>query len=110
MKPSLLALTAAVVLAAVVQAQTPKLTMQKFPDGSGEIGVAPGWKIDDGGAGAAILSGPGGAMMQLGQFRFVLAHNFDLLTITLVSAEAASRSAQGSAEVSGADPRRPKVN
>ena len=73
---------AAATLAAAVQAQAPKLTTQKFPDGSGQIGVAPGWKLDDGGAGAAILSGPGGAMMQLGQFRFVFAHNFDQQTLT----------------------------
>lgn len=64
------------------QASAPKLSVQKFPDGSGQIGVAPGWKLDDGGAGAALLSGPGGAMMQLGQHRFVLAHNFDQQTLT----------------------------
>lgn len=64
------------------QAPAPKLTTQKFPDGSGQIGVAPGWKLDDGGAGAALLSGPGGAAMQLGQYRFVFAHNYDQRTLT----------------------------
>ena len=67
-------------LVGTASAQT--LKTQKFPDGSGHIGVAPDWKLDDGGAGGAELSGPAGAKMYLGQFRFVLAHNFDQLTLT----------------------------
>lgn len=67
-------------LVGTASAQT--LKTQKFPDGSGHIGVAPNWKLDDGGAGSAELSGPAGAKMYLGQFRFVLAHNFDQLTLT----------------------------
>jgi hypothetical protein len=58
------------------------LKIQKFPDGSGQIGVAPGWKLADSGSGAAVMSGPGGAVMQLGQFRFVFAHDFDRQTLT----------------------------
>jgi hypothetical protein len=61
------------------QAQT--LKTQKFPDGSGQIGVVPGWKIDAA-QGAVTLTGPGSAMMQLGQYKFVFAHNFDQQTLT----------------------------
>ncbi len=63
-------------------AHAQKLKTEKFVDGSGHVGVAPGWKLADSGSGGAILSGPGGAAMQLGQFRTVFAHNFDQMTLT----------------------------
>ena len=74
------ALFASFVITSSAQAQT--LKTQKFPDGTGQIGVAAGWKLADSGSGGAILSGPGGAAMTLGQFRTVFAHNFDRMTLT----------------------------
>jgi hypothetical protein len=62
-------------LSATTQAQT--LKTEKFSDGSGHVGVAPGWKLGDSGSGGAVLSGPDGAMVQLGQHIFVFAHDHD---------------------------------
>lgn len=67
-------------LAGMAYAQN--LKIQKFPDGTGQIGVATGWKLADGGSGGAKLAGPSGAGMALGQIQFVLAHNFDRMTLT----------------------------
>ncbi len=75
-------LLATTLLLSLGVAHAQKLKTEKFVDGSGHVGVAPGWKLADSGSGGAILSGPGGAAMQLGQFRFVLAHNFDQMTLT----------------------------
>lgn len=43
-----------------------KLTMTSFPDGSGKIGVASGWKMTAGVNGAVDLVGPNGAAIDLG--------------------------------------------
>jgi hypothetical protein len=43
-----------------------KLTMTSFPDGSGKIGVANGWKMTAGVNGAVDLAGSNGAEMHLG--------------------------------------------
>ena len=67
-------------LAGTANAQN--LKIQKFPDGTGQIGVAAGWKLADGGSGGAKLAGPSGAGMALGQMQFVLAHNYDQMTLT----------------------------
>ena len=57
-------LTACVLLASSAFAQ--RLTPTNLPDKSGTVGVAPGWKLTDGGKGAAILTGPHGALLMLG--------------------------------------------
>ena len=77
---TLAALTAVSLSTGVASAQN--LKTQKFPDGTGQIGVAAGWKLADGGSGGAKLAGPSGAGMALGQIQFVLAHNFDRMTLT----------------------------
>jgi hypothetical protein len=71
----------ATMFAMTAYAHAQKLKTEKFADGSGHVGVAAGWKMADSGSGGAVLTGPGGAMVQLGQFRFVYAHNYDQMTI-----------------------------
>ena len=45
-----------------------RLTTTTFPDGTGSIGLAPGWKLDDQKRESIIISGPGGASLRLGQY------------------------------------------
>lgn len=53
-----------VLMASAVSAQGLK-TVQ-FPDGSGKVGVAAGWKVKQSGNGGAVLNGPNGAEVYLG--------------------------------------------
>ncbi|GEM_PF-1508563 len=43
-----------------------RLQSVRFPDGTGSIGVAPGWQMRNAANGAVDLAGPGGAAMGLG--------------------------------------------
>jgi hypothetical protein len=45
-----------------------RLKTVTFPDGTGSIGLAPGWKIDDQKRDSILLSGPDRASMRLGQY------------------------------------------
>lgn len=85
--------------------QTVKLTTHRFPDGSGQIGVAPGWKVQQAGQGTVQLAGPGGAEVTLGVPLFVVAFDAD---------EQARRQLAGTgAEFApnlGGDPRVPRVH
>lgn len=59
-------LAVALVALSVTAASAQGLTTKQFADGSGSVGVAPGWSVKDSGNGGAALSGPGGAEMILG--------------------------------------------
>jgi hypothetical protein len=48
------------------------LVITPFPDGTGEIGVAPGWIAQSLGQGNAVLIGPDGARVEIGIFVSVL--------------------------------------
>jgi hypothetical protein len=80
MKNAFLLISTALLLAPAAFAQN--LTTEKFSDGSGQIGVAAGWKLADAGKGAALLNGPGGASMMLGMPLFVFSKNYDRMTLT----------------------------
>ena len=56
--------TACVLLASAAFAQ--RLTTTNLPDKSGTVGLAPGWKLTNGGKGAAVLMGPHNAVVMLG--------------------------------------------
>lgn len=54
---------------------SPQLTTTRFADGSGSIGIAPGWKLDAGVKGAASGTGPSGALFAFGIPQTVVASN-----------------------------------
>ena len=45
-----------------------KLKTTTFPDGTGSIGLAAGWKLDSQARDSIIVSGPDGASLRLGQY------------------------------------------
>ncbi len=45
-----------------------RLKTVTFADGTGSIGIAPGWNLDDQKRDSIIISGPGGASLRLGQY------------------------------------------
>ncbi|MBC8136960.1 MAG: hypothetical protein H8F28_13840 [Fibrella sp.] len=66
MKPLILVAAFAMISTAVpVSAQTVKLKTTPFPDGTGSIGLAPGWHIDNAYRGAVGCVGPNGAVVIL---------------------------------------------
>lgn len=65
MKPFHAALAAALLLLAP-RAFAQTLTQSPFPDGSGSIGVAAGWKLESAANGAAVITHPSGAAVVVG--------------------------------------------
>ena len=62
---SVVATLAAALMVAPVYAQNGKLKTTAFPDGTGSIGLAPGWHIDNAYRGAVACAGPNGAVVIL---------------------------------------------
>jgi hypothetical protein len=58
-----------------LSASAQRLTPVHFPDGSGSIGVAPGWKLTSAAEGTAMLAGPGGAVVNVGMVSLVTCPN-----------------------------------
>lgn len=66
MKPfAIVAALVAISTAAPGYAQNVKLKTTPFPDGTGSIGVAPGWHIDNAYRGSVACTGPNGAVVIL---------------------------------------------
>ncbi|MBC7805187.1 MAG: hypothetical protein H7145_03455 [Akkermansiaceae bacterium] len=53
------------IVASSAHAQTVKLKTTPFPNGTGSIGLAPGWQVTDAYRGSVACTGPGQPIWQL---------------------------------------------